>query len=244
MIRVFIGYDVREAVAFNVCAHSIHRRASQPVSIAPLMLSQLKSVFSRERDPNQSTDFAFTRFLVPYLSDYVGWSIFLDGDMIVMDDIAKLWALRDDRYALQVVKHDHQPEETVKFLGAKQTRYEKKNWSSVMLFNNAKCKTLTPEYVNTASGLELHQFKWLLSDELIGEIPHGWNFLVGYDVHEKGVSLVHYTIGGPYFSEYAECQYSKEWFDEKSFMLTVIERVHRTTNESNTVKRLDEIIRA
>ena len=80
------------------------------------------------------------------------------------------WALRDDRYAVMCVKHDHNPTEDVKFLGEKQTRYQKKNWSSVMLFNCAQCKALTPDYVNTASGLELHQFKWLTSDEEIGAL--------------------------------------------------------------------------
>lgn len=244
MIRIFIGYDTREAVAFSVCAHSIQRHALQPVAIVPLMLSQLKAVFTRPRDPLQSTDFAFSRFLVPYLCDYEGWSIFMDSDMIVLDDIAKLWVQRDDQYAVQVVKHDHQPEESVKFLGEKQTRYEKKNWSSVMLFNNKKCKTLTPDYVNTATGLELHQFKWLGNDDLIGELPHGWNYLVGYDAPQKDVSLVHYTTGGPYFSEYADCEYSKEWMDEKSYMLTLCEKTPRKKADGTAIKRADGIVNA
>ncbi len=214
MIRVFIGYDPREAVAFSVLAYSIHARASQPVSVAPLMLSQLKSVYTRERHPLQSTDFSFTRFLVPYLSGYSGWSLFMDCDMLVLDDIAKLWAQRDERYAVQVVKHNHVPKEDIKFLGATQTKYQKKNWSSVMLFNNTKCRALTPEYVNTATGLELHQFKWLGNDDLIGEIPHRWNHLVGYDAPNPDVSLVHYTIGGPYFEEYGNCEYADAWRKE------------------------------
>jgi hypothetical protein len=159
MIRVFIGYDPREASAFSVLAYSIHARSSAPVSITPLMLSQLQGVFTRERHSLQSTDFAFTRFLTPHLSGYEGWSLFTDCDMLVLDDIANLWALRDDRYAVMVVKHDHRPREAVKFLGQPQTAYPKKNWSSVMLFNNTRCRALTPEYVNTATGLELHQFK-------------------------------------------------------------------------------------
>ena len=134
--------------------------------------------------------------------------------MLVMDDIARLWALRDERYAVQVVKHMHVPREDVKFLGEKQTKYEKKNWSSVMLMNCARCKALTPEYVNTATGLELHQFKWLESDALIGELPHEWNHLVGYDAPRRGVSLAHFTIGGPYFPEYRDCEYAREWFAE------------------------------
>lgn len=219
MIKIFIGYDGREAAAFNVLAYSIHRRASAPVTIAPLMLSQLRGLFHRERHPLQSTDFSFSRFLAPYLSDYTGWSIFMDCDMLVLDDIAKLWALRDERYAVMAVKHHHVPKEERKFLNEPQTKYEKKNWSSVMLFNNVRCRALTPEYVNTASGLELHQFKWLGNDDLIGALPSQWNHLVGYDAPRSNAALVHYTLGGPYFSEYAGCEYAKEWFAERDAML-------------------------
>ena len=139
--------------------------------------------------------------------------------MLVLDDIAKLWSLRDDRYAVQVVKHDHRPRESRKFLGEPQTAYEKKNWSSVMLFNNERCISLTPDYVNRASGLELHQFKWRKGDHLIGELPHNWNHLVGYDAPSRDVSLAHYTLGGPYFHEYADCEYSEEWRAERDSML-------------------------
>ena len=223
-IRVFIGYDPREAGAFNVLQHSIHIRASKPVAIIPIMLTQIKDFFNREMNPLQSTQFSFSRFLTPYLSDYKGWSIFMDCDMIVLDDIVNLYNLKDDKYSLMCVKHNHIPKEDTKFLGAVQTKYEKKNWSSVMLFNNEKCKALTPEYVNTATGLELHQFKWLENDDLIGEIPDKWNHLVGYQEPRKGVSLVHYTLGGPYFNEYKGCEYEKEWLEEKAKMLNFAQR--------------------
>lgn len=221
MIRVFIGFDPRETVAWHVLSHSILARASEPVSLIPLSLQNLGGLMTRERNPLQSTDFSFSRFLTPYLSGYEGWSLFMDCDMLVLDDIAKLWALRDDRYAVMCVKHDHRPEETTKFLGAPQTAYGKKNWSSVMLFNNARCRALTPEYVNTASGLELHQFKWLESDELIGGLPKRWNHLVGYEPAQAGMSNVHFTIGGPYFEEYRGCEYASEWFAERDAMLRV-----------------------
>jgi hypothetical protein len=224
VIRVFIGFDPREASAFSVLAHSIHVRASMPVSVTPLMLSQLAAIFSRERNSLQSTDFAFTRFLTPYLSGYEGWSLFTDCDMLVLDDVAKLWALRDERYAVMVVKHDHRPRESVKFLGQPQTAYPKKNWSSVMLFNNARCRVLTPEYVNTATGLELHQFKWLPDEALIGALPGRWNHLVGYDPPSRDVSLVHYTLGGPYFEEYRNCEYAEEWRRERDRMLRCEQR--------------------
>jgi hypothetical protein len=223
LIRVFIGYDPREAVACSVLAHSIHARASEPVAIAPLMLSQLTGVLTRERHPLQSTDFSFSRFLTPHLSGYAGWSVFMDCDMLMLDDIANLWRLRDERYAVMVVKHNHVPKETTKFLGEPQSKYEKKNWSSVMLFNNARCTALTPDYVNRASGLELHQFKWLAGDELIGALPARWNHLVGYDP-QGGASLVHYTLGGPYFSAFRACEYAEEWYRERDAMLVAAER--------------------
>ncbi len=219
MINVYIGYDGRETVASHVLTHSIHARASVPVTVAPIMLSQFKGIFHRERHPLQSTDFSFSRFLTPHLSVYVGWSLFMDCDMLMLEDVAKLWALRDERYAVMVVKHEHVPKEERKFLNEPQTKYEKKNWSSVMLFNNARCRALTPNYVNTASGLELHQFKWLGDDNLIGSLPSRWNHLVGYDAPRDDAALVHYTLGGPYFDAYRDCEYSQEWFAEREAML-------------------------
>lgn len=220
LIRVFIGHDPRENAVLYVLSHSIHARASRPVSITPLALSELGPLMTRERHELQSTEFAFSRFLTPYLCDYEGWAIFMDNDMLVLDDIAKLWDLRDDRYAVQVVKHDYTPASPTKFRNLPQTVYEKKNWSSVMLMNCAKCKALTPEYVNTASGLELHRFQWLESEDLIGEIPLRWNFLVGeYEpLPIEEISNLHYTLGGPYFDATRDCDYADVWNDEFAAM--------------------------
>ena len=217
MIKIFIGYDSNEEVAYHVLSASIMRRASQPVSITPINLNSLKSIFNRERNPLQSTEFSFSRFLSPYLANYEGWSIFMDCDMLVLDDIVKLWELRDEKYALMCVHHNHVPKEESKFLNQTQTKYERKNWSSVMLMNNAKCKTLTPAYVKTASGLDLHRFRWI-KDEQIGEIPHRWNHLVDYDpdLPLTEISNLHYTEGGPYFESYKNCGYSNQWLQEYS----------------------------
>lgn len=224
MIRVFIGFDHRETAAYYVLSHSILLRASEPVSFVPVALHNLGKLMWREPNPLQSTEFSFSRFLTPYLSDYEGWSIFMDCDMLMREDIAKLWALRDERFAVMCVKHQHVPAETTKFLNQPQTAYGKKNWSSVMLFNNARCRALTPDYVNTATGLQLHQFKWLGTDELIGEIPRGWNHLVGYDAPNPAAQNVHFTSGGPYFQEYAECEHGPSWFEERDRMLRVDQR--------------------
>ena len=220
MIPVYIGFDEREAVAFSVLSYSIQRRASRTVAVAPIMLRHLEGVLVREKHPLQSTEFSFSRFLTPHLSGYSGWSIFMDCDMLVLDDIVNLWRLRDERYAVMVVKHNHVPRESQKFLGEPQSRYDKKNWSSVMMFNNARCTALTPEYVSGASGLELHQFKWLESDELIGSLPDRWNHLVGYDAPRPDAAVVHYTLGGPYFEPYRNCEYAEEWLRERDAMLS------------------------
>ena len=214
--RIFVGFDPREEVAFNVLSHSIQSRASTPVSITPLKLSQLGRWMWRERDDLQSTDFSFSRFLVPYLCGFEGWAVFMDCDMLVLDDIATLWALRDESFELQVVKHYHRPTEKTKFLNQPQTSYEKKNWSSLMIFNCARCTALTPEYVNTASGLELHRFHWLGDDDLIGGLPHRWNHLVDYDpaLPAEEISILHFTTGGPYFDDYRNCGYADLWFAE------------------------------
>jgi hypothetical protein len=221
-VRVFVGYDPREAVAFDVLARSIQTRASVPVSITPLKLAELGDVMWRERHELQSTDFSFSRFLVPYLCGFEGWAVFMDCDMLVLDDVAKLWALQDERFAVQVVQHDHRPGEATKFLDQPQTTYEKKNWSSVMLLNCARCTALTPEYVNTASGLDLHRFRWLGTDDLIGELPHRWNHLVDYDpaLPVEDLSNLHFTNGGPYFDEYKNCGYAGLWLAERDRMLS------------------------
>jgi len=216
MIPVFIGYDSRIPVAFQTCVHSIITRSSEPVSVCPITLSSLHSDFNREMSPLQSTEFSFSRFLTPFLSNYVGWSLFMDNDIIVKEDIAKLWALRSEEHAVMCVKHNYTPPESTKFMGARDSAYEKKNWSSVMLFNNAKCKALTPNYVNTATGLELHRFQWLESEELIGSLPPTWNHLVGHNEASKDSppSLLHYTRGGPFYPDYSQTAHAKEWFDE------------------------------
>jgi len=228
MIRVFIGFDSAEEVAFGVLSHSIHARSSQPVSIAPVKLGQLRGVFDRPANALQSTEFSFSRFLTPYLAGYEGWAVFMDCDMVMLEDIARLWELRDERFAVQVVKHVHVPKEDVKFLGHAQTKYEKKNWSSVMLMNCARCKALTPEYVNTATGLELHQFKWLGDDNLIGALPPRWNHLVGYDPPRADAALVHFTIGGPWFENYRDCEYAPQWRGERD-IAAPMRRAYSTT---------------
>jgi len=213
MINIFIGYDSKEKVAFNTLAYSIIKNSTKPVAITPIALNNIKDDFVRERNNLSSTEFSFSRFIIPHLMNYQGWALFMDCDMLMKADIAELWRLRDDKYAVQVCKHDYVPKEKTKFLGQTQTVYPKKNWSSFMLMNCRKCTQLTPNYVNRASGLELHQYKWLEGDHLIGELPLEWNWLVGEYSYNEDVKNVHYTKGGPYFKDYKGCDYNLDWFN-------------------------------
>ena len=219
MLSVYIGYDPKESVAFYTLAHSILRRSSIPVSIAPVMQSQLKGLYTRPRGPTESTEFSLTRFLVPALSAFQGWSIFMDCDMLCRVDIAGLAAEieRQPDKAVLVCQHDYVPRTERKFLDQVQTKYPRKNWSSLMVFNNERCRALSPEYVNTASGLELHRFAWL-DDRLIGALALQWNWLVGEYGHDPAAKIAHYTLGGPWFDEYRDCHYADEWFAELESM--------------------------
>lgn len=210
MIRIFIGYDPRETVAYYTLCHSIMQNTDQPCSFTPLVRRQLP--VNLTPDAKAATEFADTRFLVPYLCNYEGWAIFMDCDFLALDDINELYKLRDPRYDVMVRQHNHNPPNETKFLGAAQTRYSFKNWSSLMMFNNAACKRLTPEYVQSVPGLDLHQFRWIsdLSSD-IGALPEGWNHLVGWEEPNRHPHLIHWTEGGPYFDEYADTDYAEDW---------------------------------
>ena len=225
MLNIYVGYDPRESAAFYTLQHSIVRRSSVPVSIAPLVQGQLKHLYRRSRGPTESTEFSMTRFLVPALAGYRGWSIFMDCDMLCRTDIAGLAAEieRQPDKAVLVCKHDYIPRTERKFLDQVQTKYARKNWSSLMLFNNERCRSLSADYVNSASGLELHRFAWM-DDSAIGGLPLEWNWLVGEYEYNPQARIVHFTIGGPYFKAYASCDYAAEWFAEFDAMKAVDER--------------------
>jgi len=224
MVRIWIGYDEAETVAYHVLSHSILENASVPVSIAPLKKELSRGFFNRKRGEYDSTDFAITRFLVPYLCDFQGYAVFMDCDMLCTGDVGELanYLTRMDHYniAVRVVKHEYTPTTEKKFLGHVQTKYEKKNWSSVMLFNNALCRKLTPEYVEKTHGLDLHQFTWCTPWQ-IGGLPKEWNYLVGeYPKPEKPPKLYHYTLGTPCFDKYKNGPYSWLWHQCKERMLS------------------------
>lgn len=221
---IFIGFDEVESVAYDVLCHSIHSRSSIPVAFIPVRTSTLRDHFQRKRDPKQSNEFSFTRFLVPYLMGYEGHALFMDLDMLVRTDIRELYDLRDDSKAVQVCQHDYVPSTKTKYLGNIQYTYPRKNWSSVMLFNcgHPDCKLLTPDYVQKASGLDLHRLHWT-HDENIGALPLSWNWLVGEYKYNPSAKNVHFTIGGPWFDEYSHVDYATDWFEEKALMLETLQ---------------------
>lgn len=213
MIRVFIGYDPNETVAYHVCAHSILRQSSCPVSITPIVKSSIKE-FERDKEDG-STEFSFSRFLTPYLSGYSGQSIFMDCDMLVRGDIAEILDECDLSHDVFVVKHDYTPKTKTKFLGNKQHNYPMKNWSSVMVFNNftSPCKRLTADSVSRSTGAYLHRFEWTF-DQRIGELDAKWNHLVGEYDENPGAKIAHFTLGTPCFEGYERQEFADEWYEE------------------------------
>jgi hypothetical protein len=185
MNKVFIGYDHRQPISYNVLQYSIISTAKQPVEITPLVLPQLP--INRQG----LTPFTYSRFLVPYLCDYKGWALFLDADMLVVSDIGELFSLADESKAIMVVQNEK--------------RFE---WASVMLFNCQRCQFLSVENIEKAN--DLHRLTWL-DDDRIGTLPSEWNHLVGYDPERKDVKLIHYTQGIPAFPETIKSEHSEIW---------------------------------
>lgn len=213
MITIFIGYDAKETIAYHVCVNSIIRQSTQPLNIVPLALNLLSDY--KETHTDASNQFAYTRFLIPYLMDYKGYAIFIDGDMVLQEDITNLYKLFDSNYAVQVVKHDYKTKRSTKYLGAKNEDYPRKNWSSVVIWNCAhpKNKMLTTDFVQTASGSQLHRFTWL-DDADIGTLPVEWNWLADEYGENPNAKLIHYTLGTPCFEEFANTPMSELWHTE------------------------------
>jgi lipopolysaccharide biosynthesis glycosyltransferase len=224
--KVFIGWDPREDIAYQVAKHSLLRRSNN-IEVIPLKQQELRDQqqYWRQADPLSSTEFTFTRFLVPKLMNYKGWALFCDCDIIFLEDVNKLFDQADDKYAVMVAKHEYTPTATTKMDGQKQSVYPRKNWSSVMLWNcghpaNAR---ITSSRVNDphTTGKYLHRFEWL-DDAEIGEISHEWNWLVDWykEPVDGSPKALHYTEGGPWFENYRFCEYHDLWKKELNYTLT------------------------
>lgn len=216
MIRIYIGYDSREKDAYDVCVNSLKEYECE---IVPLKINELieKNIYNRENDPLASTEFTYSRFLVPYLNNFNGICLFCDCDFIFLKDPNEIVKYNLNlNYAVNVVKHlEYVPKSTKKMDGKIQSTYPRKNWSSLMLWNcshNSNFK-LQPELINRESGKFFHRFEWL-ADNDIGEIPLNWNWLVGYYEETEYLKpyALHFTDGGPWFDEYKNCEYSDIYF--------------------------------
>jgi len=215
-LRIFIGWDSREPIAYDVARATALEHASIPLDIRPIKLDDLVSqgVYTRPVDPLASTEFTYSRFFTPWLAGYEGWALFCDCDFMFFGDLAGLLEYRDPSKAVYCVQHDYQPKEGVKMDGKVQTAYPRKNWSSCMFFNCAHPSTrqLTPETINREGGAYLHRMQWAKDDE-IGALPTEWNWLEGWN--EKPATgypkAVHYTRGGPWFKDWQNVDYGDEW---------------------------------
>ena len=222
-MKVFVGYDPREDIAYQVCKHSILTKQPE-ADVRPLVQKELRDAgwYTRPVDKLASTEFTFTRFLVPELANFKGWAVFMDCDMILTTDIKELFDQADDKYAVMCVQHDYTPKEGMKMDGQKQTIYPRKNWSSVVLFNCAHPSNarLTQDMVNDPelNGAYFHRFSWL-KDEEIGELDHTWNYLVGVYDDIETPKLIHYTEGGPWFENYRNCEFHELWKRELQDMM-------------------------
>lgn len=208
--RIAIGFDYREAIAYHVCSQSLIKNSSQALSIIPLA-SNLISNFSK-LDDKGSNQFIISRFLTPSLVNFRGWVIYIDGDIICEEDIHELWALRDDSFAVQCVKHDYKTRYENKYFGNKNENYPRKNWSSVILWNcsHPSNRVLTPQFVSNHDGKYLHRFSWL-EDEEIGNLPMKWNWLSSEYENNADAALIHYTLGTPCFRDWSDAGMAENW---------------------------------
>jgi hypothetical protein len=219
-LRIYIGWDAREPIAYDVAKVSLERRASIPVEVTPIKLDELRArkLYWRDSDPLASTEFTYSRFLTPALAGFRGWALFIDCDFLWLGDIAGLADYMRVPKAVYCVQHDYRPKETTKMNGAVQTSYPRKNWSSFMLFNcgHPSTQLLTVETVNRETGAYLHRMQWAADDE-IGEIPTEWNWLEGWN--EKPAQgtprAVHFTRGGPWFENWQDVDYGELWRAER-----------------------------
>jgi len=214
MLKIFVGFDGEvEPVAYHVFCQSVIEKATIPVSFTPLALNTLENYIETHDDGSNA--FIYSRFLVPYLCDFRGYALYVDGDMLCRDDVNNLIDEIDPFAAVSVVQHDYKTKHPIKYCGNKNEDYPKKNWSSLMFWDcgHHKNKKLTPEYIMKHEGKHLHRFEWLKNDfiNLVGELPKEWNWLVGEYDYNPDAKLVHFTIGTPCFTDYSRCDYAEEW---------------------------------
>lgn len=227
--KVFIGYDSREDIAYQVARHSLLRHTANAVAVHPIRQPAVRELglYTRPVDASATTEFSLTRFLTPYLAaQSEGWVLFTDCDFLFTADIVGVLDGLDPTKAVYVVQHEYEPAHDIKMDGKKQTRYPRKNWSSFILFNCAHpdVKALTPDVVNAASPAFLHRFEWIANQADIGSLELDWNFLEGeYPRPERTPRVIHYTNGGPWFAEWQDVDFADIWLAEQAAYLATPE---------------------
>jgi len=238
---VYIGYDEKEDTAYEVLKFSLERIATKPIRVVPIKKNLIERMGIYTRKSNMihgqqydeidgkpfSTEFSFSRFLVPALNMYQGYALYMDCDMYIRADVNELFELcKDSYYPLWCVKHKYAPEKGIKMDGKEQQPYPRKNWSSLMMFNcgHEVNEKLTPEAVNTKSGRWLHTFQWLPDKEAdIGTIPEEWNWLDNHSSEDIEAKNVHFTTGGPWFNKWGssrekDTKYAVEWSNDADWL--------------------------
>jgi hypothetical protein len=222
--KIFVGYDSREDIAWEVCRHSLLRHANDDLDVIPIRQQPLRELglYTRPLDSRSSTEFSITRFLTPYLAAQSGWVVFCDCDFLFTVDIRDVFEGLDPSKAVYCVQHDYTPAHSIKMDGKQQTVYPRKNWSSFMLFNcdHPDVRALTPAVVNSAEPAYLHRFQWVRDPGAIGALDLDWNFLVGeYARPETTPRVLHYTVGGPWFDDWQDCDYADLWLHERDLYM-------------------------
>ena len=223
-LKVFVGFDSREEIAWQVCRHSLLRHSAAPVDVIPLKQDVLRELglYTRPHDLGASTEFSLTRFLTPYLAAQSGWVIFCDCDFLFTTDVRAVLDGLDSGKALYCVQHEYTPAHRTKMDGKVQSTYPRKNWSSFMIFNcdHPDVRALTPAVVNMATASYLHRLEWISDDSAIGSLDLDWNFLEGeYPKPSVTPRAIHYTNGGPWFDEWQHCDFADLWIQEREFYL-------------------------
>ncbi len=218
MLRIFIGWDSRFPEPADVLSYTLLKHSSIPLEIRYLKLDELK--LSRQHDPLASTEFTYSRFLLPHLCNFRGSALFLDNDMLCLGDIREIAELDMKPYALRVVQHDYQPSNAIKMYGCPQTSYPRKNWSSMMLMDCAKLRIWSKQAIETQTGAYLHRFQDIPDDQ-IGELPKTWNTL---DWMDSSTKLIHYTNGGPWYEQYRDHPHADVWFKAREEMVAARKR--------------------
>ena len=222
ILNVFVGFDSSDwgqELAYEICRRSLiknHKAGDIEIRIKPLIKKELEEmeIFWR-KDKDGSTEFTYTRFLTPYLSNYEGYSIFCDSDFLWNCDIVELLNYIKKDLAVSCVKHSYNDcNDSVKMNGLKQEWYPRKNWTSLMIFNNEhpSVKNLSLENVNNQTAKWLHRLQWC-SNEEIGSIPLMYNYLAGYYTKNVSPKAIHYTDGGPWHYKYTDTDFAQEWLD-------------------------------